>query len=143
MLIIETIITDWEETPVIIYPPSYVSDSVKIGKDTKIGAFADISKNTEIGRGNNIQHRASIPSDTKIGDGNFIGPCVEMFNDKFMNSVINAPVIGNHNRIGGGVTILPGVTIGDNCFICAGAMITKDVPAGTIIKPKKKERVIW
>lgn len=144
MLVLE-IVRKWDGVPVIIYPVAYISDDVKIGKNTKIGAFVDICKGVIIGKNNNIQPFTSISEGTKIGDGNFFGPGCRILNDSFMNSVVTAPTIGGFNRIGGAVVINPGIRIGDNCFICSGAMITRDVPDGTKILPKsgKKERVVW
>ena len=43
-----------------------------------------------------------------------------------------AVTIGNYVWIGGGAIILPGVTIGDNAVICAGAVVSKDIPANVV-----------
>ena len=144
MLILK-IMREWKGVKVTLYPVSWIHDTVIIGEDTKIAAFVDISEEVVIGKGNNIQCFVNIPAGCKIGDGNFFAPGVRFYNDNFMNSVLQAPIVGNYNRIGGAVIINPGVTIGDNCFVCSGALITKDVPHGTKILPKKgkKGRVVW
>ncbi len=135
----------WKGIKVIIYAPSWIHDSVTLGEATKIGAFNNIDAKVIIGKGNNIQTMCTMSEGTQIGNGNFIGPDCHFYNDKYMNSVLGPPIIGNHNRLGGSNIIMPGVVIGDNSFICAGAMITKDVPSGTQILPErgKKERVVW
>ena len=132
MLIME-IIKIRNGEPITIYPPSYVHKSVIIGTGTKIGGFADISRDVEIGRGCNIQCHVNIPNGVKIGNGVFIGPGVRMFNDKYMNGLLQPPVIGDFCRIGGATKILPGVVIGRNAFIGADCIITKDVPEGTVV----------
>lgn len=139
------ILREWRGVKVIIYPPTWIHESVVIGENTKISAFVDIDKDVDIGEGNNIQPMSTISKGTKIGKGNFIGPDFHTYNDEYMNSVINPPLIGNFNRFGGSVIINPGINVGDNCIICSGAMITKDLPDGTKVLPKKtkKERVVW
>jgi acetyltransferase-like isoleucine patch superfamily enzyme len=99
-----------------------------IGEDTKIGAFSDIG-NCTIGKRCNIQTMVSIPRGTIIGDDVFIGPQVTICNDKYPPSKLVSPVIiKDHASIGGNVTILPGVTIGEYAIIGAGSVVTKNVP---------------
>lgn len=143
-LVTETI-KEWKGKPVTIFPPTWIHDSVEIGEGTKIGPFCNIRIDVEIGRNNNIQDHCSISEGTVIGDGNFISQNTHIINDKYMNSVIQPPTIGNRNRIGACVLILPGVNIGTNCNICAKALITKDVLDGTEVLPKsgKKAVVVW
>ena len=77
----------------------------------------------------------------EIGDRVFIGPNVGIYTANHPTDVRRReqgyewalPVkIGNKVWIGGGVTILPGVTIGDNTVIAAGSVVTKDIPANVV-----------
>lgn len=77
-----------------------------------------------------------------IGDNVFIGPNVSIYTachpieaDQRNLGIewAEAVTIGNSVWIGGGVTILPGVTIGDNCVIGAGSVVTKDVAPNTVV----------
>ena len=77
----------------------------------------------------------------EIGDRVFIGPTVGIYTANHPTDVRRRekgyewalPVkIGNKVWIGGGVTILPGVTIGDNTVIAAGSVVTKDIPANVV-----------
>lgn len=77
----------------------------------------------------------------EIGDRVFIGPNVGIYTANHPTDVRRCekgyewalPVkIGNKVWIGGGVTILPGVTIGDNTVIAAGSVVTKDIPANVV-----------
>jgi len=144
MLILETV-REWKGKAVIIHPFTWIHDSVEIGEGTKIGGFCNIRKDVKIGRNNNIQDHCSISDGIEIGDGNFISQNTHMINDKYMNSVIQPPSIGSRSRIGACVLINPGVKIGSNCNICAGAIITKSVPNGMEVMPKKgaKKSVVW
>lgn len=74
-----------------------------------------------------------------IGDGALIGHNAVLatlnhdFSPERRTSMHPAPVvIGKNVWLGASVTVVPGVTIGDNAVIAAGAVVTKDVPAGTI-----------
>lgn len=76
-----------------------------------------------------------------IGDDVFIGPNVNLYTACHSTDPVERntrrewaePItIGNNVWIGGSVTVLPGVTIGDNCTIGAGSVVTKDIPANSI-----------
>ena len=115
-----------------------------IGEGTIIGAFCDIGADFVIGANCLIQSSCKISNETMIGNETFLGPDTNILNDKYMDGNIQPVKIGSRCRIGGGVIILPGVTIGDDVFVCAGAMITKDVPDGTRVLPSDvKGRVVW
>lgn len=104
----------------------------EIGEGTKIGAFVEIG-NATIGKNCSIQAFCYICPGTVIEDNVFLGPRVTVLNDKHPPSYGRhwAPVtIKQGASIGGGVTILPGVTIGRNAKVGAGAVVTKDIPDG-------------
>lgn len=114
-----------------IYRPCYIHPSAKIGEDTKIGAFCDIGKNVVIGKNCNIQAHVTISNGCKIGNNVFIGPNTSLLNDKYMDGKLEPVVVENDVKIGGGVTVLPRVTIGEGALIGAGATVTKNVAAKT------------
>jgi len=103
-----------------------------IGEGTKTGSYVEIANST-VGKNCNIQAFVSIPNMTKIGDDVFIGPGVRILNDKHPTTTstkLDPVVIKDGASIGGGAVILPGVTIGVEAKIGAGAVVTKDVPYG-------------
>jgi len=107
--------------------------NAKIGDGTKIGSFVDIGGT--VGRNCKIQSFAFIPEMVTIEDNCFIGPRVTFTNDKNPPSGGKdwAPtLVKSGARICADVTILPGVTIGENAFIGAGSLITESVPAGEV-----------
>ncbi|UTE72245.1 sugar O-acetyltransferase [Rossellomorea marisflavi] len=108
------------------FPPFYTD----FGKNISIGK--DVFFNT----GCSFQDRGGI----HIGDGSLIGMNVNIatlnhgLDMKTRNTTYASPVtIGKSVWIGSGATILPGVTIGDRAVVAAGAVVTKDVPEGTVV----------
>ena len=91
-----------------------------------------------MGDGVRIMSHVYIPSRTRIGDHVFIGPGVIFLNDKLPGRVqeLTTPVgatIEDDVVIGGGCTIMPGITIGERSFIAAGAVVNKDIPSGSLV----------
>lgn len=106
----------------------------KIGDRVKIGPFVEIQSDSEIGEDSIISSHSFICSGVSIGKNTFVGHGVMFINDVFDSDLIEnwnlkRTVVGNRVRIGSNATILP-VTIGDGAIIGAGAVVTKDVPAG-------------
>lgn len=80
-------------------------------------------------------------AEVRIGDNAFIGPNVSIYTachpldaaERNKQTEWALPVtIGNNVWMGGNVTIVPGVTIGDNCVIGAGSVVTHDIPSNTV-----------
>lgn len=110
----------------MLFPPFHTN----CGKNTEIG------KNVFINSGCHFQDQGGI----KIGDGTFIGPNVVLatlnhgIEPKKRGNLYPKPIIiGNSVWIGGNVSILPGVVLGDNVIVGAGAVVTKSFPANVII----------
>jgi len=145
-----------------IHPLADVQSQV-IGKNSRIWQFSVVLSGAVIGDDSNICSHCFIENDVivgdrvtvksgvqlwdglRIGDDVFIGPNVTFTNDKHPKSR-NAEFekmntwIGGGASIGGGAVILPGVRIGKKAVVGAGAVVTKDVPAGvTIIGNPAKE----
>jgi acetyltransferase-like isoleucine patch superfamily enzyme len=82
---------------------------------------------------------AYITAYMTIEDDVFIAPCVQTTNDNFMgrterrHELIKGPTIRRGARVGGGAVLLPAVVIGEEAFVGAGAVVTKDVPARAIV----------
>lgn len=112
-----------------------IGEDTHIGDRTVIGSFCDIGKRVKIGSDCVIQAHVTISNECQIGDNVFIGPNTSLLNDKFPYSRCLTPVIVEDNVvIGGCVTILPAVKVGRGAIIAAGAVVTKDVPALTVVK---------
>jgi acetyltransferase-like isoleucine patch superfamily enzyme len=110
-----------------------------------VGPFVEIQSNVKVGKNSRISSHSFICSNIEIGENVFIAHGVMFTNDKFTedrdNWIERKTVIGNDVRIGSNATILP-VTVGDGAVIGAGAVVTKDVPAGTTVygNPAKQKK---
>ena len=81
-----------------------------------------------------IQAEAYITAYSTLEEHVFIAPCVVTTNDNFMgrtearHDLIAGPTIRRGARVGGGAVLCPGIEIGEEAFVGAGAVVTKDVP---------------
>lgn len=102
-----------------------------------VGPFVEIQKDVTIGHGTRISSHTFICSNVNIGNRCFIAHGVMFINDKFTeiqeNWICRKTTIGNNVRIGSNSTILP-VKIGDGAIIGAGAVVTKNVLPGAVVK---------
>ncbi len=92
----------------------------------------------ELGTGVRIMSHVYIPSRTRIGNHVFIGPGTTFLNDRLPGRRDPMPTpkgatIEDEVVIGGGCTILPGMRIGAQSFIAAGAVVTRDVPPHSMV----------
>lgn len=131
----------------------------KIGKNTKIWQFCVVLEGAVIGEscnicshcfieggaeiGNNVTIKCGVQiwNGVKIEDDVFIGPNVTFCNDKYPRSRnknwhLEKVLVKKGASIGGNSTILPGVTIGEGALVAAGAIVTKNVDAGQVVKGK-------
>lgn len=117
-----------------------------IGDNTKIGTFVEIQKNAQIGRNVKISSHTFICEGVTIEDDVFIGHNVSFINDKFPKATneggqlqteadwkVVPTVVRRAASIGTSSTILCGVTIGENAVVGAGSVVTRDVPANTVV----------
>lgn len=111
-----------------------IGDETKIGEGTNIGSFVDIGKNVTIGKNCNIQAHVTISNGCILGDRVFIAPNSSLLNDKYpKSSFLNPPIIKDDATIGGGVTILPNVTIGERAVVGGGSVVSKNVGTKTVV----------
>ena len=117
-----------------------------IDDNTKIGTFVEIQKNAYIGKNCKISTHTFICEGVHIEDNVFIGHNVTFINDKYPRSVntdgsmqteADWKVVETYIRkgasIGSSATILCGVTVGENAIVGAGSVVTKDVPANSVV----------
>ena len=111
-----------------------IGDGTKIGDGTLIGSFCDIGKNVVLGKNCNIQAHVTISNGCILGDNVFIAPNSSLLNDKYPKGILlTPPIIKNGAQIGGGVTILPDVTVGEEAVIGGGSVVTKNVAPRTVV----------
>ncbi len=117
-----------------------------IGDETKIGPFVEVQKNAAIGKRCKIQSHTFICEGVFIEDEVMVGHGVMFTNDLYPAAVnpdgslqteadwkCLPTYIKKRASIGSNATILCGITIGEGALVGAGAVVTRDVPAGTIV----------
>jgi len=115
-----------------------IRESNRIGDNVSIGTLSVVEHHVEIANGVRIHTQAFIPEFSTLEEGCWIGPNVVLTNAKYplspgVKDQLAGPVIRRGAKIGANVTILPGVTIGENALVGAGAVVAKDVPAGAVV----------
>jgi acetyltransferase-like isoleucine patch superfamily enzyme len=118
----------------------------EIGDETKIGAFVEIQRNAVVGKRCKISSHTFVCEGVVIEDNVFIGHGVTFINDSYPRATtgdgnlqteadwkVEQTVIKKGASIGSGATILSNTTIGENAIVGAGSVVTRDVPANTIV----------
>jgi acetyltransferase-like isoleucine patch superfamily enzyme len=124
---------------VILGDQSCVRERVTIGDDVVLGRGSLVENDTAIGARSRIQADAYITAYSTLEEDVFVAPCVVTTNDDFMGRTearlerIAGPTIRRGARVGGGATLCPGVVIGEEAFVGAGAVVTKDVPDRAVV----------
>jgi acetyltransferase-like isoleucine patch superfamily enzyme len=124
---------------VIVGDQACVRERCTIGDDVVIGRGSLVENDTSVGALTKIQAHAYITAYSLLEDNVFIAPCVITTNDNFMgrteqrHELIKGPTIRRGARVGGGAVLCPGVEIGEEAFVGAGAVVTKDVPPRKLV----------
>jgi acetyltransferase-like isoleucine patch superfamily enzyme len=123
---------------VLIADSAAVREDVKIGEFTIIGRSCTVENFTTIGKKCKLETNSYITAYSTIEDYCFIAPGVVTTNDNYLGRTeerfkhFKGVIIRKGGRIGGGAVILPGIEIGVDAVIAAGAVVTKNVPAKKI-----------
>jgi UDP-2-acetamido-3-amino-2,3-dideoxy-glucuronate N-acetyltransferase len=117
-----------------------------IGDNTKLGTFVEVQKNASVGKNCKISSHTFICEGVHIEDNVFVGHNVTFINDLYPRAAkpdgkmltdedweVVPTFVKKGASIGSSATILAGVTIGENAIVGAGSVVTKTVPANTIV----------
>ena len=124
---------------VIVGDQACLRERVEVGDDVVIGRGSLVENDTTIGALTKIQAHAYITAYSTLEDNVFIAPCVATTNDNFMgrterrHELTKGPTIRRGARIGGAAVLLPGIEIGEEAFVGAGAIVNRDVPARAVV----------
>jgi len=116
-----------------------VRESCEIGDYALIGRGVCVENGVTVGDYTKVQSNAYITAYTVLEDRVFIAPCVATTNDNFMGRTekrfesIKGAHVKRGARVGGNAVLLPGIVIGEEAFIAAGSVVTKDVPAKKLV----------
>lgn len=132
---------------VTIFHPDLVNlYGCSVGDETKLGTFVEIQGGAHVGARCKISSHSFICEGVTIEDDVFIGHGVMFTNDKYPRATttegrpqgpadwtVEPTRVGKGASIGSNATILCGISIGARAIVGAGAVVTKDVPAGAIV----------
>ncbi len=115
-----------------------VREENEIGDEVSIGSGTVIEHHVTIGNRVRIHSQAFIPELTVLEDDCWIGPRVVMTNAIYPRGVgvkdnLRGPRVCRGAKVGANATLLPGVVIGENALVGAGAVVTRDVPPGAVV----------
>lgn len=110
----------------------------EIGNDVSIGTLSVIEHHVKIGHGVRIHSQTFIPECCILEERCWIGPNVVLTNAKYPKSPnAKAELAGVHimknAKIGANVTVLPGITIGENALVGAGSVVANNVPSEVVL----------
>jgi acetyltransferase-like isoleucine patch superfamily enzyme len=123
----------------IVGDQACIRERCTIGDDVVVGRGSLVENDTSIGALTKIQAGAYITAYSTLEENVFVAPCVVTTNDNFMgrterrHGLIKGPTIRRGARIGGGAVLCPGVEVGEEAFVGAGAVVVRDVPARTVV----------
>lgn len=123
-----------------VWAGAHILRGAKIGRDCNIGENVFIENHVSIGDGCTIKNSVAIWDKVTLADGVFVGPDAVFTNDLRPRAFIKKPQEAFHKTevhrgatIGANATVVCGVTIGEFAMIGAGAVVTKDVPAFSLV----------
>ncbi len=118
----------------IVGDQAFVRERAVLGARSVVGRGSAVDNDVSIAARVRIQTDVYITAGTVIEDDVFVGPGVTTTNDSTMarhapDEPLDGPTLRRACRVGGGVTLCPGVEIGEEAFIAAGAVVASDIPA--------------
>jgi acetyltransferase-like isoleucine patch superfamily enzyme len=124
---------------VILGDQSCVRERCELGDEVVVGRGSLVENDTTIGARTKIQANAYVTAYSLLEEDVFIAPCVVTTNDNFMgrterrHELRKGPTVRRGARIGGGAVLLPGIEVGEEAFVGAGAVVIRDVPARAVV----------
>ena len=117
-----------------------------IGTGSVIGRGSVVDNDVDVGARVRVQTGVYLTAFTLVEDDVFIGPGVTTTNDNTMarherDERLRGPTLRRACRVGGGVVLAPGVEVGEEAFVAAGAVVTEDVPARAVVMGVPARRV--
>jgi acetyltransferase-like isoleucine patch superfamily enzyme len=116
-----------------------VRERCTIGDDVVVGRGSLVENDTSVGARTKIQANAYVTAYSILEEDVFIAPCVITTNDNFMgrterrHALRKGPTVRRGARVGGGAVLLPGIEVGEEAFVGAGALVLRDVPARAVV----------
>jgi len=124
---------------VVIGDQACVRERCRIGDEVVIGRGSLVENDVTIGARTRIQANAYVTAYSTLEEDVFVAPGVVTTNDNYMGRTekrleeMRGPTIRRGARIGGGAVLLPGIEIGEEAFVGAGAVVLRDVPPRSVV----------
>lgn len=123
-----------------------VRERARIGRDSAVGRGSSVDNDVAIGARVRMQTGCYITAFSVVEDDVFIGPGVYTYNDNTMGrhpkgAELTGALLRRACRVGGGARILPGIEVGEEAFVATGSVVTRDVPARTLVMGVPARRV--
>jgi acetyltransferase-like isoleucine patch superfamily enzyme len=123
---------------VILGDQTFVRERAVIGEGSVIGRGSVVDNDVRIGARVRVQTNVYLTAFTVLEDDVFVGPGAITTNDDTMarhgpNTPVRGATLRRACRVGGGAVLTPGVEIGEEAFVAAGAVVTRDVPARAVV----------
>ena len=132
---------------VIVGDQACVRERCDLGDEVVIGRGALLENEVAVGARTTIQADAYVTRGSVLEEDVFIAPCVVTTNDNFMgrtekrHELRRGPTIRRGARVGAGAVLLPGVEIGEEAFVGAGAVVLRDVPPRAVVVGNPARRI--
>ena len=126
------------EPGAIVGDQASVRERSVVGRDSVVGRGSAVDNDVVIGSRVRIQTGCYVTAYSEIEDDVFVGPCVVTTNDNSMgrhspDAGLEGVTLRRACRIGGGAVLCPGVEIGEEAFVAAGSVVTRSVPARSVV----------
>jgi acetyltransferase-like isoleucine patch superfamily enzyme len=123
---------------VILGDQTFVRERAVIGEGSVIGRGSVVDNDVRIGARVRVQTNVYLTAFTVLEDDVFVGPGAITTNDDTMarhgpDTPVRGATLRRACRVGGGAVLTPGVEIGEEAFVAAGAVVTRDVPARAVV----------
>lgn len=122
----------------IVGDQAFVRERAHIGERTVVGRGSAVDNDVTVGARVRIQTGVYLTAFSVVEDDVFLGPCAMTTNDDAMGRVargtsLRGATLRRACRIGGGAVLTPGVEVGEEAFVAAGAVVTRDVPPRAVV----------
>jgi acetyltransferase-like isoleucine patch superfamily enzyme len=126
------------EDGAILGDQSFVRERARIGTGAMVGRGSVIEPEVSVGARSRVQTNVYLTFGSLLEEDVFVGPGVVTTNDDTMarhgsDYVLRGATLRRACRIGGGAVLTPGVEVGEEAYVAAGAVVTRDVPARAVV----------
>jgi acetyltransferase-like isoleucine patch superfamily enzyme len=128
----------WVGTEAIVGDQAQIRERARIGAGSVVGRASSVDFDAQVGARVLIQTGVYVTGGSVVEDDVFLGPGVVTTNDHTMGrhasgEPLLGPTFRRACRVGGGAILVPGVTIGEEAFVAAGALVTRDVSDRAVV----------